>query len=294
MVELTDDEARFKTLLQRPYIAWPTIMLAVAGLLVYALAITAQHYGLIPAWLAVACTSIAAFWFFTVFHDASHNSLSQNKNINDWLGRLAVCFLIMLPLYGANRFIHMQHHRFTNEADDLDPDTWAVSGPRWQIPLRWMVQDIRYYTYYIPKMSQRPRAELVESAWAIVFFLVTVGGLVAAGFGWEVLLYWFLPGRIAIVMLVLTFSVLPHVPHEVTQKDDKYRATNVRVGYEWLLSPLLLNQNYHLVHHLYPTVPFYRYLAVWRAKERFHRAQNPMLLQAFSNQEIVSSQKITS
>ncbi len=151
------------------------------------------------------------------------------------------------------------------------------------------MQDIRYYAYYMPKMSQRPRAELVESAWAIVFFLVTVGGLVAAGFGSEVLLYWFLPGRIAIVMLVLTFSVLPHVPHEVTQNNDKFRATNVRLGHEWLLSPLLLNQNYHLVHHLYPTVPFYRYLAVWRAKERFHRAQHPMLLPAFSNQEIVSS-----
>jgi beta-carotene hydroxylase len=289
MVGHVDDEARFKKLLQRPYIAWPTVTLAVAGVLVYVMAIAAQHYGLIPVWLAVVCTSVAAFWFFTVFHDASHNSLSQNKSINDWLGRFAVIFLIMFPFYGANRFIHMQHHRFTNEADGLDPDTWAVGGPRWQIPLRWLVHDLRYYAFYLPKMSQRPRAELVEFIWAIVFFLLTVGGLVFAGFAWEVLLFWFLPGRIAIVMLVLAFSVLPHLPHDVTQKENKYRATNLRVGFEWLLSPLLLNQNYHLVHHLYPTVPFYRYLAVWRAKEQFHQAQNPLLLSAFSNQEIVSN-----
>jgi ring-1,2-phenylacetyl-CoA epoxidase subunit PaaE len=153
-----------------------------------------------------------------------------------------------------------------------------------------MVQDLRYYAFYIPKMSQRPRAEMVENVLGIVFFLVAVGGLVFAGFGREVLLFWFLPGRIAIVMLVLAFSVLPHVPHEVTQKENKYRATNLRVGFEWLLSPLLLNQNYHLVHHLYPFVPFYRYLAVWRAKERFHQAQNPVILPAFSNKEITSSQ----
>ncbi len=26
--------------------------------------------------------------------------------------------------------------------------------------------------------------------------------------------------------------------------------------------------NYHLVHHLYPTVPFYRYRRLWNARER--------------------------
>ena len=30
-------------------------------------------------------------------------------------------------------------------------------------------------------------------------------------------------------------------------------------------------QNYHLVHHLYPTVPFYRYGKVWKAREQYHR-----------------------
>ena len=30
---------------------------------------------------------------------------------------------------------------------------------------------------------------------------------------------------------------------------------------EWLLTPLMLSQNYHLVHHLHPSVPFYRYVA---------------------------------
>ena len=31
--------------------------------------------------------------------------------------------------------------------------------------------------------------------------------------------------------------------------------------------PLMLSQNYHLVHHLHPSIPFYRYVATWRRNE---------------------------
>jgi fatty acid desaturase len=51
---------------------------------------------------------------------------------------------------------------------------------------------------------------------------------------------------------------------------------------EWLLTPLLLYQNYHLVHHVYPTVPFYRYLKIWKAKQRYHESQNPATTDALS------------
>jgi fatty acid desaturase len=45
---------------------------------------------------------------------------------------------------------------------------------------------------------------------------------------------------------------------------------------------LFIYQNYHLVHHLYPTAPFYRNLKLWHAKKQFHEAQNPALVDAFS------------
>ncbi|MBP2369559.1 ferredoxin-NADP reductase [Pseudonocardia parietis] len=33
------------------------------------------------------------------------------------------------------------------------------------------------------------------------------------------------------------------------------------------MNPLMLYQNYHLVHHIHPTIPFYRYVQVWRRTE---------------------------
>ena len=78
-------------------------------------------------------------------------------------------------------------------------------------------------------------------------------------------------------------TLIPVVVHVVykTAAQNKYQATSNRKGFEWLLTPLLLSQNYHLVHHLYPTVPFYRYLRVWRAREAFHRSRNPAQVSAF-------------
>ncbi|WP_139361018.1 2Fe-2S iron-sulfur cluster-binding protein, partial [Mycobacterium sp. D16R24] len=55
---------------------------------------------------------------------------------------------------------------------------------------------------------------------------------------------------------------------------DKYRATRIRVGGEKLLTPLFLYQNYHLVHHLHPSVPFYRYIRAWRRNEQAYLDRN--------------------
>ena len=70
-----------------------------------------------------------------------------------------------------------------------------------------------------------------------------------------------LPARLATAALAFAFDYLPHRPHETPAQEDRYRASHV-FRERWLTLPLC-GQNYHLVHHLYPAVPFYRYGAVW-------------------------------
>ncbi|PKM22075.1 MAG: hypothetical protein CVV10_06170 [Gammaproteobacteria bacterium HGW-Gammaproteobacteria-14] len=279
------EQSLFQSLIRRPAIAWPTVVLFAAAGLIYISATLAAIQGLIPSGVAIALNAIAAFWFFTVFHEASHNALSEHKALNDWLGRISILPFSPAPIFRAFRFIHMQHHRFANQGRDKDPDGWCGGGNAWTLPLRWATLDLNYYVFYLPKLKDRPRDERNETLLAIAFGVLLVALVVMSGYAMEALLYWFIPGRIAIVMLALAFDFLPHHPHQVSEQEDPYRATSNRVGMEWLLTPVLLYQNYHLVHHLYPRAPFYRYLKIWKAKEAEHLAHNPYLIDLIGRQK---------
>lgn len=270
---MTDNTA---PLLARPRIAWPTLTLFLVSVAGWAGATALAVASLIPAWTAVAVNAVTSFWLFTVMHDASHNAVSARRRLNDWIGRIAILFLSPLPIFRAFRFIHMQHHRFANEPGD--PDGWCGGGRRWTLPLRWATLDLHYYAWYLPRLAERPASERRETLLAVVLGSSAVLVLALAGLGAEMLLYWILPSRLAIFWLALAFDFLPHHPHQVAERDNPWQATSNRVGLEWLLTPLLLYQNYHLVHHLYPRVPFYRYLRLWRTRETEHLANDPYLV----------------
>ncbi len=90
---------------------------------------------------------------------------------------------------------------------------------------------------------------------------------------------WILPSRLALLLLAFSFDHLPHRPHLVLGRVDPYRATHVFS--DALLTPVFLYQNYHLVHHLYPGVPFYRYAQVWRDQRETLLARGARELRLF-------------
>jgi ring-1,2-phenylacetyl-CoA epoxidase subunit PaaE len=172
----------------------------------------------------------------------------------------------------------MQHHRFTNHEDGRDPDHYASCGPGWQAPLRWMTMDLAYVRWYIARLSQRPRTELVEFAVTLLAFAAVIAGLVLSGnFLIVGLACWLIPSRLAGFALGWSFDYLPHHGLKDRPTDDRFKTTRNRIGFERLLSPLMLYQNYHLVHHLHPVIPFYRYIAVWRQSEEDYLSRDPVL-----------------
>ena len=229
-----------------------------------------------PLLVSVPFNMVATYLLFTVMHDASHNSVSSIPAVNLWIGRIAAMFFSSLAGFRTFRFIHMQHHRFTND-DRRDPDDYASRGPRWQRLLRWMTIDLYYMVFYVPKLSGRPRGERVELAvvWMVVIALITTTAL--TGHLLELVVLLFLPARLATLWLGFAFDYLPHNGLSLTAGEDRFKATRNRIGLERLLTPLLLYQNYHLVHHLHPVVPFHRYIAVWLRNEDRYLAHEPAL-----------------
>ena len=281
MSSVSVDPARIRTIPDPgepvPRLNWPTILLLLGGVTVFLASTTLALTGAWPWWPSVIVNAVAAFVLFTVSHEASHHSASSDGTLNTWLGRLATPFFAPHAGFRMWRFIHMQHHRFTNHDDGSDPDHFTHRGARWTQPLRWLTIDLWYVVFYLPKIRTRPRGEIIEAAITWVILLSVAALAILTGNGLALLVLYFLPVRIAVFVLGWAFDYLPHNQLTATPEEDRFRTTRNRIGLERLLSPLLLDQNYHLVHHLHPVVPFYRYIAVWRRGEEAYLEHDPAL-----------------
>ncbi|MGH8455147.1 MAG: fatty acid desaturase, partial [Nevskiales bacterium] len=260
-----------------PEVAVPTIILFFVTLAVWGLSVWGTLSHTLPLWLTIPVNAAVSFVMFTVLHDAAHHAIGKSDGINEVFGRLSMLFVVGAASFGLFRFIHIEHHRNTNEGPGVDPDAWASGGPVWQHPLRWLTIDLWYLAYYLKHARHRPLAEMVET-----FCLATlaIAGLVwawQAGVLWTVTVIYLIPQRIAVFILAWWFDWLPHHGLTDTARENRFRATRNRVSMEWLFTPMMLSQNYHLVHHLYPVIPFYRYLPVWRRNEEAFLARDPAL-----------------
>lgn len=244
--------------------SWPTIALWVVVVGGYSATYVACFAGAMPLWLGCLINSALGYFAFTIVHDAIHRAICRNKRLNDLMGQSAVSLgapYISLNLF---RWAHLQHHRFANGPGD--PDV-VLHGPTWSLPLRWMGIDLLYLRHVLRSGDPVALGHLRAGTPLAVGSLVLFAGLIAAGYGVHLLMLWFIPSRLLLIALGFSFFWLPHVPHDTPQAANFTRATTVRIGHEWFLTPALQAQNYHLIHHLYPTTPFYNNLKVWRLLE---------------------------
>lgn len=249
-----------------PGAAWPTIALWVGALALFGV----EVLGLAQGWPVVVLVVMGAavtYLMFTVLHESIHHAVSTDTRLNDLFGRLSVPFVAPYASFTLIKFIHIEHHRNTNEAKTVDPDRWTSEGPAWQAPLRWATLDVWYLVYYTMRLRDRPRREVVTVLATFVGAIAAITALGVLGPGREMLIA--LAGqRVGVLVLAWWFDYLPHHGLPFTQRENKYRATRVRVGREGWMTPLFVYQNYHLVHHLHPSVPFYRYVRAWRRNEQ--------------------------
>ena len=87
-------------------------------------------------------------------------------------------------------------------------------------------------------------------------------------FGWwrEVLMLWIFPHILASALIIYFFAYLTHKPHEV---HERYRDTNIFWVKGKIMEPIVnwlyMFQNFHLIHHLFPRIPFYLYSNAFRS-----------------------------
>lgn len=208
--------------------------------------------------------TLFAYLAFTVAHEAAHGNLVGRHTGLRGLERAlgwAAGVLLFAP-FSAFTVIHLEHHSHTNDPE-RDPDHWVAGRSALGVVARCFTILPHYYRDFLVGPTSRTNA----ARKARRSTLIALGGLIAvalglalAGLGREVLALWIAPAFLASGVLAFAFDWLPHAPH---QRRGRYADTRL-VTFPGL-GVLLLGQNLHAVHHLYPRVPFYAYAACARS-----------------------------
>lgn len=263
-------------------VAWPTIAVSAAAISGFLLSTGAAALDLLPLWQAALINIPCYFVAYTGLHEATHRNFHGRNAGLAWLNPLfgTVIGAIMFYPYSMHDYLHLSHHANTNNPQK-DPDYWMSGASAGAVALRASTLAWRYWSFAVrTKMTSADGGRFFRR---IGFEMIpTLAGLaVLVGSGrWDVALFvWFFPLLVAVAMLGVCFDWLVHHPHA-----DKtlFRATRVltsssRVRLR-LMNALLLGQNLHLIHHIYPRTPFYRYGAVYRRGEKFLRSQNVQII----------------
>ncbi len=250
--------------------AWPTLLLLVGCVAIYAACI--WHLITAPtfSWWALAGISLCTYATYTPLHDAVHGAVTgmsvERRWINEWVGYVAAhCVGIS---FTAHRRSHLKHHRSTNHPDE-DPDmpysanTTAGLAAVWikAVPKEWVfAASFEHFTDAEKGVMRREFAAIILSRLLILLLCANLG----------VTLITLLLGQvIGNAVLVTLFAWSVHHPHTEQERMKTTTVYQARSGLDTLLTLAWIYQNYHAIHHLYPKVPFFRYRRLYRALEPY-------------------------
>lgn len=192
--------------------------------------------------------------FYLLSHEGHHHLLFRRRAVNH-AANIALC-VPLLHAPSAYRVLHELHHRFLGGPGDPDEYRNYTGDPR----LRWALQWVRLtmgtlvYMPLIPVVSWRRAGQDDRRRLALEYGgMVLVWILAFAIVPLRILLQvWLIPG----VLVGYISAVRALAQHALTEPDDPLLASR-SVRSNPIVSFLLLNENYHLEHHLFPEVPSY-------------------------------------
>ncbi len=206
-----------------------------------------------------------------VGHEGFHFSLLPGKRWSAVVGILVSSMTVVFFQAGV-AIDHFNHHRYTNRAGDPDLELFGSSRSFWQRLFLARTRANRRFMRDVVKlllgrplgMDERrlpfPRRVYERFAWFNV--------LCALGWATCYAMLAVSDARAAACLLLAPFIVAnlysglrPYLEHDDT--DDSVLGC-ARSRTHWFFSLLYCGNNFHLEHHLYPSVPCYRLFKVHR------------------------------
>ena len=217
---------------------------------------------------AVLCTLAFNVWILFL-HEGFHDLLSISRTRS----RVATALFAVPFLFGPTsyRVLHLRHHRHLGTLDDPDDYRRYARTPLGVRRLEWLRLTVGSFAYIVampilcwPFARARDRAWLLAEYGLVLSIAIPAFAVLPLPL---ILWAWVVPAALA----GLSTNVRAVAQHQLLDTSDAALcARTVR------LSPLvaffLLNENFHLEHHLWPDVPSYNLPAlhrlIWRRLPR--------------------------
>ena len=219
--------------------------------------------------VGILITSLALNAFPLLMHEGMHGVLFANRRGN-WIASVLLGSMFLMS-FSAYRVMHLRHHRYLG--DPRDPDDYHnYSRNRltvWCLHFVRLVAGPLLYLVLIPvfalKYGSATQRRLILVEYTLLAAIYSV--LLRLFAYQEVFVVWMVP----LLLVGLLTAIRGFTQHGITEAADPYLASRTMLPGP-IVAFFLLNENYHLEHHLFPEVPSYHLPAlhrlIWRKLPR--------------------------
>ena len=205
-----------------------------------------------------------------LMHEATHYLLFKNRRLNAVVSELFLAWPLFITTQ-TYRGSHFAHHRHVNTEKDPDLMRKQSSASEWEFPKSWgalvrlLVKDVlglhtrQLVSDFDDMWDQKATKKAGVDTYVVARMLYYVLVLSAVTYFrvWPMfVLLWLVPILTWLKMIMRIRSIAEHFAIE---NDHVY--TQSRTTLPSLLERLFVaprNVNFHLEHHLYPSVPYFR------------------------------------
>ena len=245
-----------------PDIAWPTLRLAFIVLAGFAASVYGVISGALPLLAGALINTVIFYSTYTVLHEALHGNIVRHAPKWRWVNKtvgMAIAAILWM-FFEPHKKSHIAHHTKCNTDDD--PDIYARGSfgvvSLWRIPLATLSNFNPVTLYQTCRQYHLTNRQLIACFVTFGIYTVVVAALVYAGYGYEFVMLWLVPFFVGNSIMLIFFTWVPHHDH---MKTGRYRDTRVSL---WPGGTFLTQaQNLHLIHHMIPAIPYYRYQATF-------------------------------
>jgi fatty acid desaturase len=258
---------------------WPTLVIVVLTYAAWAYGTTLWDD---VALLSLLLTAVAIAQFSSLQHETLHGHPFANAQLNEAL--VFPALMLVMP-FRRFRDLHLQHHHDPTLTDPFDDPESNFQAPEvWAALSRPMRAIYRFNNTLFGRMAVGPAISLwalVKGDWhawrqgstdvAVAWLLNALGALPVI---WWLMAVGTMPGWAYLVAVYLGYSLLKIRTYLEHRAHEAARARTVVIEDRGPLSVLFLNNNFHVVHHMHPTTPWYRLPALYAARRAYYLRRN--------------------